>query len=294
MPSALIIFFGKAINSLPIFLLRWACFLSACIVILFFRKRFKLLLENLSHSFPDLPFAKILSVARISISRTIEQGLLALVWPHLQESQLARNFSISNSNLGKLRTATLGGKGVLWLIPHFCHADALSFLPSLMGEGHQVHALFRPLKDVVLNDFIRNSRERFGVTTINRKGGGMIKTLKVLRDGNTLAMLFDQNAGMTGTRMNFMGRKCSCTTLPDILLRKYAPKVLFVYTRRIGFWKSVIEVEELGVLKKNEMTIEHANRWLESKLINDKILCETWLWLHQRWKPLVGKKAQIK
>ena len=54
----------------------------------------------------------------------------------------------------------------------------------------------------------------------------MLKTLKVLKRGETLAMLFDQNAGGAGTRLSFMGRECSCTTLPDILDQKYKPRIL--------------------------------------------------------------------
>jgi lauroyl/myristoyl acyltransferase len=60
-------------------------------------------------------------------------------------------------------------------------------------------------------------------------------------------MLFDQNAGGAGTRMKFMGRECSCTTLPDILFQKFKPKVLFVYTKRTAFWSSSIEVEEMRI-----------------------------------------------
>ena len=145
-----------------------------------------------------------------------------------------------------------------------------------------------------LNNFIKSSRERFGMRTIDRKNGGMLKTLKVLKKGNTLIMLFDQNAGGAGTLIDFMGRQCSCTTLPDILFDKYKPKVLFVYTRRTGFWESTIEVEAMDDLKETELVIEQANFWLEKKLREDQALCESWLWLHQRWKPNVGQPRKGK
>ena len=184
------------------------------------------------------------------------------------------------------------GSGILWLIPHFCHADALSFLQP----KSQVNALYRPLRNSAFDDFVKKSRERFGVRTIDRKDGGMLKTLKVLKKGETLAMLFDQNAGGAGTRLSFMGRECSCTTLPDILYNKYKPKVLFVYTRRTGFWKSIFEVEEMGELETDKLVIEKANKWLDNKLRNDSNLRTSWLWMHQRWKPNVGqpRKGRIR
>ena len=109
-------------------------------------------------------------------------------------------------------------------------------------------------------------------------------------------MLFDQNAGGAGTRLSFMGRECSCTTLPDILYNKYKPKVLFVYTRRTGFWKSTFAVEEMGELETDKLVIEKANEWLEDKLRNDSNLRTSWLWMHQRWKPNVGqpRKGRIR
>ena len=91
-----------------------------------------------------------------------------------------------------------------------------------------------------------------------------------------------------------MGKECSCTTLPDILNDKYKPRILFVYTRRVGFWESSIEVEEMENVNEGELVIEKANEWLEDKLVNDKALRDSWLWMHQRWKPGVGKPKRGK
>ena len=83
----------------------------------------------------------------------------------------------------------------------------------LTDESNYIHTLYRPFKNKVINDFVKNSRERFGVKTINRKRGGMLKILKVLKKNQTIAMLFDQNAGGAGTRMKFMEE--------SVLLRHY-------------------------------------------------------------------------
>ena len=296
MSKSFIIIFGFILKLLPGFILQLFCLTAAVFTILLFKGRRELVLNNLEQAFGNSCLRKRLVLAIKTIERTIEQGLLALVWPFLRTKLLKLNFQINDKSLDLLRLHSNEKHGVLWLIPHFCHADALSFTPELIGHGHGVHALYRPLKNPALNTFIKNSRERFGVKTIDRKDGGMLKTLKVLKRGDTLAMLFDQNAGGAGTRIEFMGRDCSCTTLPDILYNKYTPKVLFVYTRRTGFWKSFIEVEEMGALETNELVIEKANRWLENKLRSDIVLRESWLWLHQRWKPGVGqvKKGKIR
>jgi len=244
----------------------------------------------LRFSFPSLGVLKIISVAIVSTSRSIEQGLLVLAWPFSNFAKLKKKFTLSCNHKSTLAKSLSAGNGCIWLIPHFCHADALSFLGCLVDENNEIHTLYRPFRNQVINDFVKNSRERFGVKTINRKSGGLFKILKVLKKNKTVAMLFDQNAGGAGTRMKFMNRECSCTTLPDILYQKFKPSVLFVYTKRTGFWSSSIEVEEMGELKDGQLVIQKANRWLEQKLRNEKVLSESWLWLHQRWKPGAGKQ----
>ncbi len=286
--------FGKLIYYLPHCILHFWCYLLAILFLVFQKKRRLLLYQNLRGCFPQHKSFELSRIGIISTARTIEQGLLLFAWPNLSSKRLKKMFQLSSDHESKLKAKVQSMNGCLWLIPHFCHADALSILPHYMGENHHVNALYRPLGNPILNNFLRTSRERFGVSTIDRKRGGMLRTLRVLKKGNILAMLFDQNAGGAGTRMQFMGKECSCTGLPDILYEKYKPRILFVYTRRIGFWKSQIQVEEMDHPEKGKLVIEHANKWLEDKLKQDVALCETWLWLHQRWKPLVGKKAQIK
>ena len=241
-------------------------------------------------AFPNISGFELISALFKTIFRTIEQGLLVFAWPFLTENKIKKSFTLSKDSQKKLNQKNTFGGGVLWLIPHFCHADAISCLKPEI----QVNALYRPLRNTVFNDFVKRSRQRFGIRTIDRKNGGMIKTLRVLRNGEILAMLFDQNAGGAGTRLPFMGKECSCTTLPDILNEKYKPRILFVYTRRVGFWESSIEVEEMENVSEGELVIEKANEWLEDKLANDKALRDSWLWMHQRWKPGAGKPKKGK
>ena len=296
MSKSFILIFGFILKLLPGFILQLFCRVASVFTILLMKGRREIVFNNFNKAFNNSCHKKLLIFSIKTTQMTIEQGFLALVWPFLKTKLLKLNFQISSKSLDLLRFHSEEKHGVLWLIPHFCHADAISFLPELIGPGHGVHALFRPLKNFALNQYVKDSRERFGIKTIDRKDGGMLKTLKVLKRGNTLAMLFDQNAGGAGTRLKFMGRECSCTTLPDILFDKYKPKVLFVYTRRTGFWKSSFEVEEVGELEAGKLVIEQANCWLEEKLKNDQLLRESWLWLHQRWKPGVGqtKKGRIR
>jgi len=264
------------------------CWSISLTVFIFLGGRRKLVMQNLEQAFPSMTFGQITLTSIKTINRTIEQGLLVFAWPFLSIKRIEKNITITKDCINTLNYHRSEKGGTLWLIPHFCHADSISFLSKLV-LNFKVNALYRPLKNLVFDNFVKKSRQRFGMHMINRKDGGMLRTLKVLKQGHVLAMLFDQNAGAAGTRLPFMGRDCSCTTLPDILHKKYNPNVFFVYTRRQGFWRSSIEIEKMERLKENEMVIEKANLWLESKLRDDRNLRESWLWMHKRWKPGSGK-----
>ena len=214
---------------------------------------------------------------------------MVLTFSQLGISRLKKHFLMDEKSVKTFENSLCDDKGILMLIPHFCHVDALCLLPKFLGQSNVIHSLYRPLKNKDIDSAVKSARTRFGVKTIDRKKNGMVKTLNVLKRKETLAMLFDQNAGATGTKVQFMGIECSCTLLPDILHGKFRPEILFVYTKRLSFWKSSIEVERMNELTEGEMVINHANRWLEDKLRNDKELRESWLWLHRRWKPGVGK-----
>jgi heptosyltransferase-2 len=290
--KALIITLGKLLSFLPVFVILTGSYILALLFLVIKWKRSTLLINNLRHSFPSYAILKVIWIAIVSTARSIEQGLLVLAWPNCSLDCLKKKFTISCEYRSILSNSLSKGNGCMWLIPHFCHADALSFLGHFVDDKNEIHTLYRPFKNKEINEFVKKSRERFGVKTINRKSGGLLKILRVLKKNKTVAMLFDQNAGGAGTRIKFMGRECSCTTLPDILYQKFKPKVLFVYTKRTAFWASSIEVEEMGDLSDGQLVIERANDWLEQKLRDDKVLRASWLWLHQRWRPGVGQIRQ--
>ncbi len=296
MLKALIHILGIIISLIPGCFLLLGAYLFAVLFLMFQWKRFSLMLGNLRFAFPECSFPKLLVTAIVSTARSFEQGLLVLSWPHISLKKLMSKFPISKTSREMLLEPFDRGVSSIWLIPHFCHADALSLLGHLLGEKNKVNTLYRPFKNKEINDFVKDSRERFGLKAINRKKGGLLKILKVLKSKQTIAMLFDQNAGGAGTRLEFMGKECSCTTLPDILYDKFKPQVFFVYTRRAGFGSSSIEVELMEELRNGQLVIDKANQWLEQKLRNDENLRGSWLWLHQRWKPGAGqvKKGKIR
>lgn len=280
---------GFLIAVCPLFIIDSLARVLVSIYLFLPTRRKELTRKNIDKAFPGNTKSETDKLIFDSCRLSLEQGLLALAWSFIPASKIISRFTLPAESENVLLNASNSGRGVLWLIPHFCHADSISLLPFYLGGSKKIHALYRPLKNDVLDRFIRKARGRFNLSLIGRKNGGLIKAMHKVKCSETLALLFDQNAGATGTRMNFMQRECSCTTLPDIISARFEPVVLMVYTCRVGFFKSQIHAEEIGVIGDKESVMIRANVWLEDKLRNDPIARKSWLWMHNRWKPGAGK-----
>jgi lauroyl/myristoyl acyltransferase len=252
-------------------------------------KRQALMMDNLRLAFPEESEKSLLRTAATSRARTIEIGLFSFAFPLLSDRKLRAWFSVSDEMSKAVAKENEGA--VLLLVPHLCLTETFCCLPFLVQPCKTISALFRPLRNPRLGEWLRRGRERFGIVTLSR-AKGLWQATRFLREKEVCGMLFDQNAGHAGTRMEFMGRECSCTTLPDILAKRFRPTVVIAYPRRTGFWQAVIECETLTVDPKTESVVEKAHLWLEEKLQGDPTFRENWLWLHNRWKEGSGKPGK--
>lgn len=280
---------GFLLAACPLFIIDSLARVLASIYLFLPTKRKELTRENIDKAFPKNTKPETDKLIFDSCRLSFEQGLLALAWSFIPTKKLLQRFTISEESKEVLRIAINSGRGVLCLVPHFCHAESISLAPSFLGCDKEIHALYRPFKNKALDQFIRKARQRFGMSLTGRKNGGLFKAISKIKQRETLLMLFDQNAGAAGTRMNFMQRECSCTTLPDVISARFEPIVLMVYSDRLGCFKSQIHAEEIDVLGNNESVMSRANYWLENKLRNDLNARMSWLWMHNRWKPGAGK-----
>lgn len=280
---------GFLLSVCPVFVIDFLTRILALTYLFVSSKRRDLTRGNISKAFPENTKDETDKLAFDSCRLTIEQGILTLSWSFIPTKKLLQRFTISDKSKEVLRNASKSGRGVLWLVPHFCHAESITLVPSFLDYEKKINAIYRPFKNKALDLFIRKARQRFGMSLIGRKNGGLFKAISKIKHSETLLMLFDQNAGAAGTRMNFMKRGCSCTTLPDVIHNRFAPVLLMVYTDRLDCLKSRIKVDEIGILGDGETVMARANSWLEEKLRGDFNARKSWLWMHQRWKPGAGK-----
>ncbi len=223
-------------------------------------------------------------MARESSRRLFETAFLSLASPFLSEARLRRMIEVSDTVIDCFRNHHESPHPLLVATPHMAYWESLTwlslFLPVPMRE---FGVIFRPLDNPTADAWVKSTRERYGMRLLSRKEG-LTESFRILKRDGTVGVLFDQNAGNQGALTTLLGRVCSTTELPGMLVARSRAKLVTFYPRRLGFWRIRFELTELAHDGSGESATLALNRWLETALASDENLCASWLWSHARWR----------
>lgn len=178
------------------------------------------------------------------------------------------------------------GRGVLYLTAHLGNWELMALTQSL--KGYPMHVVARPLDNPLLETILYRLRSRWGNRVI-RKGGALREVLKLLKAGETVGFLLDQNVSLEqGVFVDFFGRPaCTHKTLALLALRTGA-SVLPAFTFRRNDGRHHVAVEPPVVLEDTGDTEKDvvANTQKFTALIESYVRQhpDQWLWVHRRWK----------
>jgi ADP-heptose:LPS heptosyltransferase/lauroyl/myristoyl acyltransferase len=277
-------FLGWSIAHGPEPLLRLFAAGTGDLIFFALRRRRRLVLSNLHHAFPEKSAAWHRRIGRESCRRLVETGLLSLATPYLDERRYRRIISASPALLACFAEHRAAPAATLTCTAHLAYWEVQTAMPLIVpGPFPEFGTIFRPLDNPAANAFVKASRERFGMKLLSRKDG-FAEALKILRRGNVIGLLFDQNAGLQGALTTLFGRVCSTSELAGIMAEKFDARVYGLFPRRLGFWRVEISVERLTSDGTGAGVTLALNRWLENLLRRDDEMCASWLWAHDRWR----------
>lgn len=277
-----LIFLGYLLSFLPRLLLAALGHTFGFLLYLLMFRRRRILIGNFSHFCPGANQRQLSHWARISFSRLVEMGLFSLVSPFLSTRFLKKNF-IAEGSWNDFFDGAKNQEACLTLMPHTTLSEGLTFAPLVAnrnGQWKNIHIVYRPFRNPAIENFIKRTRERFGLSLFSRQAG-LFSCIRILKKGGTIGLLFDQDAGVAGTLTLFANRIASSTSFPD-LLRKAAPcKVYLAYAQRLGFLRSILKIRPI---ETDAPLMFATNECLEKMLREDQNFFLDWLWAHNRWK----------
>lgn len=245
--------------------------------------RRKIILANLTQSFPQKDKAWCKKIGKLSAQRTAEMSLFGMASAFMSEKNLRSRIKINESILLGANRLNNSENGTVCFVPHFSLMEMMTTI-RLFDESlarRNWVTLYRPLDLPAAENWIKKSRERFGMKLVSRREG-FGRTMEAVRQGGVACILFDQNTHQ-GMQIKFLNRMCAVTNLPGIIAQRFQADARIFWSRRIGFWRCELNSFELKAKDSNALT-EESNAWLANELQSNDDYCADWLWAHNRWK----------
>lgn len=237
-------------------------------------------LETASVAFPDWTPERRARLIEGAFEH-LGESLFEIFWmPNLDATVMKATTTFEG--LENMQRAIERGRGVVLFTGHCGNWEWMA--ASIALAGLEMNVIAREIYDPRINDFIVDSRARFGMKTIGRGTGDAARDiLKTLRTGAILGVLIDQNIRAESAKVPFFGHPADTPIGPARLaVRAGATAIAGFIHRRDG--QQIITFEEPIETSRDMDAVELTARMTESI---ERQICrvpEQWVWMHQRWK----------
>ncbi len=194
------------------------------------------------------------------------------------------------TNFERIQSAAKNPRGMILISAHFGNWE-LSLAVSA-AKGFPLYVLARDQKLKKLNELFNKLRESKGSIVV-RKGTDIKRLIRVLKEGSSVGILADQNAGVHGELLELFGRPASTAIGPYRLAQKEGALILpaFIHRRKGPYHELILE-EIMSIGKNDDIVpyMEKYNRLLEKHIRQDPT---QWFWMHKKWKMNPVKKVVV-
>ena len=158
-------------------------------------------------------------------------GRILAEYPYIKKfknNTLEKHIKINGTEI--LEDIKKNKKQVVFISGHFNNFELMAM--QIESYGIDVAAIYRPLNNIFLNKKMEKIRKNYICKKQIKKGrSGTREMLELFKDGSSIALMIDQRVS-EGIQVNFFNRKCSTTTIPAQLVKKYNCEVIPVYIER--------------------------------------------------------------
>ncbi len=246
--------------------------------------RKKVVYENLQHSFPNKNEKEVNSIAQSFYKHLSDLIFESIKSFTISKSSIIRRVEIEN--LDFIHQFRQNHENVIVVFGHYGNWEWLGLSSSAQIQP-EVFALYRKIKNQVLNGLIKNNRGRFGLHLIGEKEAYQ-KVLPALNSGDhwsLIGFIADQSAHPKRAYwIDFLNQKTTFVKGPEIYAKKADCPILYFDLQKVkrGYYKGRFELlaEHPNQFTDGEIIKKFAHR-LEQQIQKEPAF---WLWSHKRWK----------
>ncbi|MDZ7374979.1 MAG: lysophospholipid acyltransferase family protein [candidate division KSB1 bacterium] len=240
--------------------------------------------ENLRAAFPELSRRQVTQLAR----RTYRNFGITLAefgkLPRLGREEIAQRVHLANGEvLAEVRRL---GRGAILVGGHFGNWEWMA--AGIQAAGYNLYPIAASQRNPLVDRLIDEVRLRAGLRVVKTGAASVRQILQILRRGEFVGILFDQDAGQNGEFVEFLGRPASTARGPAVFhLKTGAPIVLGIPERVTpGRHRVHLHLFDFSALPgTEEEKIHHVTQAISSRLEEAiRRHPEQWFWMHRRWK----------
>ena len=287
--SCLIKGVNRCLHVLPMSFGIWLGGVIGSSIYFFSGKRRRITYANLKAAFAGKKNPRLIKHISRQVYKSLGQTFLELVAMTKVDKEYIDKY-IHIENFERIEKAATNPKGMILVSAHFGNWE-LSTVASAF-KGFPLYILTRDQKMEKVNELFNQLRESKG-TIVVRKGMDIKRIFYMLREGKSIGLLADQNAGPSGELIDFFGRPASTAVGPYRIAQKTGASILPAFMHRLkGPYHRLVLEEPMDIEPDEDIIpfMEKYNRLLE-KNINEHP--EQWFWMHKRWKATTLKKIMV-
>ena len=242
----------------------------------------ELAVRNLANAFPEKSPQERAALLKQSYGN-LGQTLAETFWGFgASAEELAQRVAIENVDV--IERFVAERRPVVVLTAHVCNWEWL--LPAAGAQfGIPIDAVYKPLRVAVLDEFIRETRSRFGGKPIPIQSF-LFELMRRAGEPRAYAMVADQTPprNMDKYWTRFLNQDTAFFTGADKIARFLDAPVVYVAMRRVrkGYYSVRLHVLVEPPYEADEIdVVERYARRLEAEI---RAHPADWLWVHNKWK----------
>ncbi|MCC5814161.1 MAG: lysophospholipid acyltransferase family protein [Leptospira sp.] len=208
--------------------------------------------------------------------------------PRMTEGFMADHFDYEE---GEEKFANVCKNGGMLILGHLGNweTNGVAITRLLKNSGVNLYVLAKRQTNLLTNSWIEKTRGAQSIKLIYTDESPRI-ILSLLKKGNLVAFIADQDAGKNGLFLPFLGKLASTYLGPAVFARNTKVPIHFMWSRYQENGKLVFGTQE--ITRPNLDPKEDAENWEKSftynwvKILESKVLEHpaSYFWLHRRWK----------
>lgn len=242
------------------------------------------ILDNLTQAFGEERDAAWIRATAREFYRNLGMTLMEfLASGHRRSTDLLDQVTVEGAE--HVDALAAEGRGALFMSGHFGNFELA--LPRMAAGNYRFHGVVKPQSNTLIDKFYNGIRAREGVGLIPT-GGSFDRIREILRRGEFVGLLGDQDAGARGQFVEFLGRPASVNRGPATLAVKAGVPLLMAFVNRGPDHRHVLRIEPPIVVDpawSQETAIERLTELHTARLAAAvREHPAMYYWVHRRWK----------